>query len=113
MNRQALGNNLRTHRKRSGLSQRELGLLLGYKNQWQVSRHERSQTAPPLTTALAYQAIFQQPVSVLFEGIHSNVVQEIETRLITFEQSLNPNPGKGRQGRVIAQKIEWLTKRRS
>jgi DNA-binding XRE family transcriptional regulator len=110
MNRQALGNNLRTHRKKSGLSQREVGLLLGYKNQWQVSRHERSQTAPPLLTALAYEAIFRAPVSALFAGMHAAISEATEAKLTAFERNITP--GKGRKGRIAAQKLAWLVKRR-
>src|SRR2546425_6225186 len=41
MKDQTVGNYLRTHRKRAGMSQRELGLLIGYEHEGQVSRHER------------------------------------------------------------------------
>ena|ERR1700733_14727446 len=109
MNYKTSGNNLRTHRKKSGLSQREVGLLLGYKTQWQVSRHERSQTAPPLRIALAYEAIFRAPVSALFAGLHTNVADAIELKLITFKQGLAL--GKGRKGRVAAQKLAWIAQR--
>src|ERR1700733_996381 len=64
-------NHIRKHRKRTGLSQREISLLLGYKNQWQISRHERSEAIPPLLAALAYQVIFQVPLSIIFAPMHN------------------------------------------
>ena|ERR1700722_18383965 len=109
MSHRGLKNYLRTYRLRSGLSQREVGLLLGYRKKGQVSRHEQSQTAPPLETALAYEAIFRTPVSVLFAAMHASAKQAIEIKLVAFKQGLNP--GKGRKGRAIAQKLAWLAQR--
>jgi DNA-binding XRE family transcriptional regulator len=111
MNNQALANNLRIHRKRSGLSQREVGRLLGYRHQWQVSRHERSQTAPPLVVALAYETIFRVPVSVLFAHIQTGVEQTVEARLSIFARDLSQE--KNGKARAATQKRTWLTKRRS
>jgi transcriptional regulator with XRE-family HTH domain len=113
MEKQIPGNYLRAYRKKSGLSQRELGLLLGYLDQGQVSRHERSQTEPPLTSALAYESIFRVPVSAIFPGIHSDVKQAIEEKLAKFEVDLNGRSAKDRGAKVIAQKLIWLTKRKT
>src|SRR5229473_144274 len=88
MENQTVGNYLRTHRKRAGMSQRELGLLIGYQHEGQVSRHERSKTVPPLLTALAYEIIFRVPVSAIFTGFHSSVTQMVEDGLSAFEQKL-------------------------
>ena len=52
MSKKIAGNYLRRHRRTRGLSQRELALLVGYKQQWQVSRHELSKTMPPLRYGL-------------------------------------------------------------
>ena len=109
---QVLGNYLRTHRRKSGLSQRELGLLLGYKDEGQVSRHERSKTAPPLIAALAYEVIFKIPVSDLFPEIHATTAQMIEGKLVTLEEYLQNLSGKGRRANAVAKKLIWLTKRR-
>ena len=81
-------NHIRRHRKKSGLSQREIAALLGYKNQWQISRHERSEAIPPLLAALAYQVIFQVPVSVIFAPMHGTVLKTIEHNLADFERTL-------------------------
>jgi DNA-binding XRE family transcriptional regulator len=112
MNTQEQANYLRTHRKRSGMSQRELGLLLGYEDQGQVSRHERSQTIPPLVTALAYEVIFREPISALFPGIHEHVKQVIEGNLTELENNLQSRSGKGRGAKVTAQKLVWLMERK-
>ncbi len=86
MKHETLGNYLRTHRRKSGLSQRELGLLLGYANEGQVGRHERSKTVPPLIAALAYEVIFRAHVSDIFAGIHGEVTRMMEGNLAAFEE---------------------------
>src|ERR1017187_1885927 len=96
MRNQVSGNYLKMHRKRAGLSQRELGLLLGYRDQGQVSRHERAHTVPPLVTALGYEVIFRMPISVLFPGIRESVSTEIEVRLAAMETDLGQRSARDR-----------------
>jgi DNA-binding XRE family transcriptional regulator len=113
MKSQPLGNYLRVHRRKIGLSQRELGLLLGYRNAWQVSRHERSKSAPPLLTALAYEAVFQVPVSAIFAGMNVPVLAVVEKELKTLEERLKAATPKGANARVAAQKLKWLEARKT
>src|SRR5437879_2031593 len=56
-----LENYLRTYRKRSGLTQREVAFLVGCRNGAQVSRYEKRRRLPPLRTALACEAAFGVP----------------------------------------------------
>jgi transcriptional regulator with XRE-family HTH domain len=111
MSHRVLGNYLRTHRRLSGLSQREVAFLLGYRNKGQVSRHERARTAPPLPIALAYEVIFQAPVSGLFAQARANVKRSVETKLAIFEAKLKRS-GNDLEARTVAQKLAWLTQRR-
>ena len=113
MRNQVSGNYLKMHRKKAGLSQRELALLLGYRDQGQVSRHERSRTAPPLGAALGYEAVFKISVSELFPGLYAAVSKEIETKLAEMEDVLGKSSARGRKVTVIAQKLIWLMERRS
>jgi transcriptional regulator with XRE-family HTH domain len=112
MQHRILANYLTTYRRRSGLSQRELGLLLGYKNRGEVSRHEQHKASPPLSIALAYQVIYQVPVSTLFLGVHDAVKATIENRLATMEESLQARSGKDPDAASIARTLEWLVERR-
>lgn len=107
-----MGNYLRAHRKKSGLSQRELALLLGYRDQGQVSRHERSQTAPPLLAALAYEVIFRVRVSTLFLSAHMDVKEATERRLAELEGNLRQRSAKDRDAKAVAHKLVWLKERR-
>ena len=113
MEDQTVGNYLRTHRKRAGMSQRELGLLIGYKHEGQVSRHERSKTVPPLLTALAYEIIFRVPVSAMFPGFHSTVAQMVDGNLIDFEKTLQGRSEKNPKRKAAAQTFRWLAKRQT
>lgn len=112
MNNQTLGNYLRTHRRKSGLSQRELGSILGYVNEGQVGRHERSKTVPPLIAALTYEVVFQVAVTELFPGLHEEVTRMTEGNLEAFEAELQQRSGKGRGANETAQKLVWLKQRR-
>lgn len=109
---QRLDNYLRTHRRKSGLSQRELGSLLGYNDEGQVSRHERSKTVPPLIAAFAYEVIFRIPVSDLFPGIHTEVARQMEANLAALKENLQQRSGKGQGANMTAQKLIWLTQGR-
>lgn len=111
MKRHNQGNYVRMHRKRSGLSQRELALILGYRNQWQVSRHERSKSTPTLNTAVAYAVTFGVPVSAIFVGIHLTATKAVEENLKLLENKLHHQNAKGREAQTIAQKVRWLTDR--
>src|SRR5713226_2588747 len=99
-----LENYLRTYRKRSGLTQREVAFLLGCRNGAQVSRYEKRRRVPPLGMALACEAAFGVPVSELFAGIREIAGKEIGKRLLALKLKLETNPGKGSEARIAAQK---------
>src|SRR5271165_1368820 len=103
-------NYLRRHRKQSGLSQHEVGVLLGYESRWQVSRHERAQSLPPLVIALAYELIFQVPVSVIFVGVHSGALKTLDQKLANFERDLTRG-ADSQSTQAVAQKLQWLEAR--
>ena|ERR1700739_3102919 len=103
---------LRTHRKRSGLTQRELATLLGYANKSLVSRHETASGLPTLDIALAYEAIFRVPISQLFPDLYRSIEASVESRLSAMEADLRQQGGKGRAARVTAQKLEWAWARK-
>ena len=83
-----LENYLRTYRKQSGLTQDEVGFLLGRHNGAQVSRYEKRHRLPPLETALACEEIFGIPVSELFAGVRQAVGRDIEKRRLEVRARL-------------------------
>ena len=108
---QKLANYVRTYRKKAGLSQRDVGLILGYPNEGQVSRYERFHSRPPLAVALQYEALFHVPVSTLFGGAYESAAASVNERLTAFEASLKlPAPHRKRE-RGQQRKLEWLLSR--
>lgn len=79
---------LKTYRRRSGFSQDDVAFLLGSASGAKVSRYERRARRPSLETALAYEAIFQVPVSELFAGLYRKVERETAARAQVLAQKL-------------------------
>jgi transcriptional regulator with XRE-family HTH domain len=111
MTHNSVGTCLRFLRRKSGLSQRRLALIMGTVTAAQVSRHERSIAPPSLLAALGYQAIFRQPVSHIFPGLYSAVETVIEDRLREYAVKLTTSDAKGRAAVPIARQLEWFWER--
>jgi transcriptional regulator with XRE-family HTH domain len=106
-----LENYLRTYRKQSGLTQHEVGFLLGRENGAQVSRYEKRRRLPPLETALACEEIFGVPVSELFAGVRQAVGRDIEKRRLELKTRLQTQTPKANLARMTAQKLRSLDDR--
>jgi transcriptional regulator with XRE-family HTH domain len=74
-------NYLRSHRKQIGLSQSEVAFLLGFAEDGQVSRYEKGEIIPPLSTALALATVFDTSVSTLFPEMQYAVDKNILSRM--------------------------------
>jgi DNA-binding XRE family transcriptional regulator len=110
--REPLVNYLRMHRRSVGLSQAELGRVLGYRDETAVANHERFESMPPFLTALGYEVIFQIPASEIFGGVKQTVTVAIEARLAEFEHRLREN-GRRTPSPRITRTLEWLEDRRA
>lgn len=77
---QKLNTYIRRARKRSGLSQRELALLLGKRTGSYVSRFEKGRRVPPLDVAFALAAALNTPVEELFAGRFEKVEIAVKER---------------------------------
>lgn len=106
-----LHNYIRTHRRNAGLSQRELGRLLGHECEGPVSRHELSKSLPPLLSALAYEVVFGIPAGEIFPGVKQAVATIVEERIRAFREELENSTVHGRRAIPIAQKLEWICER--
>lgn len=109
MNSRRLENYLKAYRKKTGLTQREVSFLLGWKAGEQLSRYERRHRLPPLRTALACEAIFRIPVAELFAGVHQSVDRDIAARIGTLIADLQKEGGRGKQLRLSTRKLTWLS----
>jgi transcriptional regulator with XRE-family HTH domain len=103
-----LENYLRSCRKESGLSQREVAFMFGWENSAQVSRYEKRRRLPPLETALAFEAIFGIPVGELFAGVRQEVGRDIEKRRLELKARLQSATPKASDARMIEHKLRWL-----
>ena len=104
-----LENYLRTYRRKSGLTQREVAFLLGRKDGAQFSRYEKRHRLPPLRIALACEAIFKVPVAELFAGVRESVNRELSNRVGKLNTDLQEQRHQGKHGRVTARKLCWLS----
>ena len=108
-----LGNYIRMHRMRAGLSQCELGKLLGYSDEGQVPRHEKSSSLPTFLMAMSYEVVFGVSIKEMFAGVHESVANVVEERLAELEETLRQRAEKGVGGEATARKLQWLAERRS
>lgn len=106
-----LASYLRFHRKRSGLSQKDLGNLVGHLTKHQVSKHERAKALPSLLSACAYEAVFRVPIATLYPGIYRTMQEGVEERLRELEAKLQQSSVKGRAAHATAKTLVWLTER--
>lgn len=106
-------NYLRTHRRKIGLTQRELGRALGYGDEGAISKHEKFYSTPPLEVAIGYEIVFRIPLSELFAGLRDEIGQEVEGRLAELEEHLGRHSVRDRNALAVARKLMWLAERRS
>jgi transcriptional regulator with XRE-family HTH domain len=99
-----LHNYLRTYRKRSGLSQDEVGFLLGVRHGTKVSRYERSARTPGLDSVLAYELVFGVPARRLFAGIF----RKVETVTIRRAKALIRRLSPATRNALAARKLALL-----
>lgn len=108
-----LVNYVRAHRRRAGLSQHELGTILGYHSYGAVARHEHFSALPPFLTALGYEIVFQAPVGEIFPGVRETVEYAVEKSLVEFEANLKERSRTSAKDDLVARKLEWLKERRN
>lgn len=86
-----LKNYLRSYRRRSGLTQKEVAFLLGCNSESKISRYENSVQLPNLKTVLALEVLYQIPPQNLFAGIYETekqaMIQNAEQLVVRLNQS--------------------------
>lgn len=99
---------LRTLRRRSGLSQREVAEILGFKTDVPSSRHESSRAFPDLRTAIGYEILFGVPIAAQFPTLYRSVEPIIENRILELKRRLEEQSDGGGNGARKATKLEFL-----
>lgn len=79
---------VRTHRRRWGLTQKELGWLLGIANRTAVSRIEMSKRKPAAECLVACAIIFDLPLEAIFPGFLEEIERGVSRRVITLRGKL-------------------------
>lgn len=103
-----LQNYLRTYRRKSGLTQREVAFLLGRKNGAQLSRYEKQHCLPPLRTALAFEAIYKIPLAELFAGLRESVGHDTSERIAILDADIQAGGASKSRRRLVARKRSWV-----
>lgn len=85
---------LRSYRRRWGLTQDELAVLLGYKTGAVISRLERHGRQPSLEAAHAFEIIFGTAPIELFPGLHATVKKTVIARVRDLYDELQGNSSK-------------------
>ena len=106
-------NDIRINRRKTGLTQRDIGEALGYFTEGPVARHEDGRQLPSLRIAIGYEILFQVPVSEIFTGVREEMRRSIEMRLTQLEERLGQNSAMDRNAMTIARKLTWLYERRN
>lgn len=101
-----LPNYLRTYRKRAGLFQDDVAVLLGTHGEARMCRYEHFRGQPTLRTALALEAIFRVPIRELFAGQYQQVEREVYRRAEELANTLRAAP----EARATARRLEALRK---
>ena len=101
-----LQNYLRTHRRRTGLSQEEVAALLGAASGSKVSRHENFARTPSVRTVFAYEIVFDRPASELFAGNYQAIRLAVQERARRMAERLNAQPDA--QSERTLRKLELL-----
>jgi DNA-binding XRE family transcriptional regulator len=112
-NRNRFANDIRIHRRRTGLSQRDVGEVLGYFSEGPVARHEDGRRLPSLDIAIGYELIFHVPVSEIFAGLRDELDGTVDTRLAQLEERLGQYSAKDRNAMAVARKLTWLSERKT
>jgi transcriptional regulator with XRE-family HTH domain len=71
---------LRNERVAAALTQADIAALLGVPWKSRVVRYERKGVVPPITSALAYEAIYGKPVARLLRGAYYDVESAVRKR---------------------------------
>ena len=103
MARKRLLSYLRTERKRSGLTQKELALLVGAKSGAQLSRFERLRRVPPTEALIALMIIFKKGPQELIPSVYDRILKLIHLRADELHEEL-----QGDRRRITKAKLDTL-----
>jgi transcriptional regulator with XRE-family HTH domain len=95
---------LKPHRKRSGLTQREMAFLLGNRKHSTISRYEAGERRPDLRTAFACRVLFGRELQELFPGVYAEAVGQVGERARLLSDEIR----RQEYSRKVAYKLKKL-----
>ena len=84
---------LKSHRKRSGLTQEDVAILIGAQSASQVSRHESGEREPDLGTAIAYRIVLDAPMAHLMPRLFRQIAEKVDERAAKLASRLAQEGG--------------------
>lgn len=110
-----LDNYLTTHRKHSGLSQRDVAWIVEAGCGDVISRFETGNRLPTLAVALRLEILFGVPIGALFAGERQRLARRIEQRITIHYRRIAAQPTtiKGRRSPAREVRLQWHSARRA
>ena len=94
----SLKNYLRTHRKRLGLSQRQLAVILGIRSPQRISDMELGRTIPSARECVAFRRLFKASFEELWPRVMFEVEATVDSNTRRLVEFLEAEPA--RSGRI-------------
>ena len=98
-------NDLRVYRKRTDLTQSDIGFLLNLPDTVSICRYEHGERKPPMEMVLLYHLLFNVPVHSLFEVKKDNINEDVIARIGQLLEALK----KQHQSQRVRGRVEFLT----
>ncbi|GMW03884.1 MAG: hypothetical protein AMXMBFR84_50180 [Candidatus Hydrogenedentota bacterium] len=99
-----LSNYIRSARKATGLTVKDLARLIGHGSGSSVSHYEAFKRSPSLKTAILLELALGAPLHKLFEGVYFDAQERIRERAVTLLADLKTAKGR----KLIEAKHKWL-----
>ena len=84
-------NYVRPHRVNIGLTQKELGYLIGNGDNARISKLENGTKTPTLKEIVIFELLFDKAISRIFPDLYTKLANDFLQRLDLFEQHLQEN----------------------
>jgi transcriptional regulator with XRE-family HTH domain len=112
MNRHLPKNYLRSRRKKVGLTQRDLGLILGQTTGSKVSLLEAGRSVPTIQDAIAFRRLFRQSVEELWpdftRDLESTVDSSIRRLIDRLQKTQTGSSRKRLRADLVLRELETI-----
>lgn len=98
-------NYLRVFRKKTDITQSDIGFLLNQPDNIKICRYEQGERRPPMDMVLLYHLLFDVPVHSLFEIQRDNINEDLIVRIETLIKELKQRE----QSQRVKSRIAFLT----